>query len=489
MQQQHEASYERYTPPAADLTETRERKQKKKAKELPGLSVEEIIPTRSPAEYAVDGLDLMAGLQESLKKYISLPRHAAPAVCYWVLHTYCLDATKISPRLHIKSPEMRCGKSTLLAWLERLVYKPMLAGSSTYSALFQIICDNKPTVLLDEVDNWVMGGGNGSVNNEIHGVINNGYRHDGKVIKTVNGNGKEHVPRAFPVYGAMALGGIRDIPRTAADRSIAIALERKPASFSIEPMPDNTFPEFIKLAGECQRWANDNKQKLKEILPELPQEIISDRAKDNWRPLFAIAELIGDNTSKLTRAAVALSESSESTDHGNLLLYDIREFFEKHPTQDHIFSRELDNYLMELEERPWSNFYNGKPIAPRKRAKLLSAYKITSSAIERGGKNAKGYLKKHFDKVFAQYLAPLPPRFAVKPSEVKQTAGYSKNISVRNKSDLTDKKTPKATDSNGPDALTDKTPPEWLNEAIQKEKAFKKDKALDQAFELRADEH
>ena len=440
------------------------KKENKKGKRLPGLSVEEVIPKRIPVSYEVDGAKLLSKLKANLQRQVYITEHQCTAVCYWILHTYLLAATNITPRLHITSPEMRCGKTTLLSFINNLAHRPLTSGKITYSAMFQIIArlqGNEPTICLDEADLSLMGGATGSVNGELLTLVNEGNHRNAKVIKTVSGNGQEHVPRAFPVFAPMAICGIRDIPRTAADRSIRIALDRKPIHVNVERIPYGGTEELKKLANECQRFADDNVEQVKEIKPVLPEELTSDRARDNWKPLFAIATAIGgDAVDNIKRAAIALSPVSESTDYGTLLLSDIRDYFVKFPKRDFVFVYELDVYLQGLEERPWREYWNGKPIKPRKRASLLGAYKdaagcpLTTNTIEREGKNLRGYWKKQFTKAWASYLPPSPPAGAVSPSGRSQGNGYSGNPSVRKGNNLTAKKAEKPRDSNDPDALT-----------------------------------
>jgi hypothetical protein len=54
---------------------------------------------------AVDGAELIRDLVADLRRYVSLEHEYAVAAAFWVLHTYCLDYTYITPRLAITAPE------------------------------------------------------------------------------------------------------------------------------------------------------------------------------------------------------------------------------------------------------------------------------------------------------------------------------------------------------------------------------------------------
>jgi hypothetical protein len=72
---------------------------------------------REPALTPIVGCELVVELVDDLTRYISLDPDYAVATSFWVIHTYLLDHTFISPRLAIPAPEPRCGKSTLIRWL------------------------------------------------------------------------------------------------------------------------------------------------------------------------------------------------------------------------------------------------------------------------------------------------------------------------------------------------------------------------------------
>ena len=93
--------------------------------------------------------------------------------------------------------------------------------------------------------------------------------------------------------------------------------------------------------------------------PKLP-ECAFNRLTDNWRPLFAIAEI---------------------------LLADLKQKF----TDDRIFSKDLVELLAQMKERLWPEVCRGKPIAERWLARQLHSFKIVSSNIRIGAKHKVGF--------------------------------------------------------------------------------------------------
>lgn len=90
---------------------------------------------------------------------------------------------------------------------------------------------------------------------------------------------------------------------------------------------------------------------------------MNDRAADNWRFLFAIADLAGaDWPERARRAAVTLSGQVEPHDGaGEQLLGDIRASFLERGVE-RIFTDDLLRDLMQREDRPWRERRNGKPL-------------------------------------------------------------------------------------------------------------------------------
>ncbi len=62
----------------------------------------------------VEGVELLDRLVETFKTYLSLDEGAAEVLALWSVYTYAIDACQFAPRLFLKSPVPRCGKTTAL---------------------------------------------------------------------------------------------------------------------------------------------------------------------------------------------------------------------------------------------------------------------------------------------------------------------------------------------------------------------------------------
>jgi hypothetical protein len=62
------------------------------------------------AAESVDGARLLDSIKATFEKYLVLPPHAADAITLWVMHTWTIDASDISPYLALISPSGGAGK-------------------------------------------------------------------------------------------------------------------------------------------------------------------------------------------------------------------------------------------------------------------------------------------------------------------------------------------------------------------------------------------
>jgi hypothetical protein len=86
----------------------------------------------------------------SFCQYVILPSGGAEAAALWTVHAHAHDAATTSPILAITSPEMRCGKTTMLEILQALTPKSILTSNVTAPALLRLVDRYSPTLLVDE---------------------------------------------------------------------------------------------------------------------------------------------------------------------------------------------------------------------------------------------------------------------------------------------------------------------------------------------------
>jgi hypothetical protein len=134
-----------------------------------------------------------------------------------------------------------------------------------------------------------------------------------------------------------------------------------------------------------------------------------------------------------------------------MMLSDIRDFFVARADVDRVPSAELVATLGGMENRPWSEWRNGKPITPAALARLLAPFGINPGTRRNGEHTFKGYLRADFNEVFAMYLADQ----TVTPSQPNNDGHCDASQGVTSEDDVTVSKASQANNDGHCDDVTD----------------------------------
>jgi phage/plasmid primase-like uncharacterized protein len=369
----------------------------------------------------VNGLELANEIRAFVEKHSVLPEKADIAVTLWVFFSWAHDAFSISPILHFSSPAKRCGKTSVLKILKRLVNKPLMMANISTAALFRSVDYCKPTLLVDEVDTFL------KFNVEIHGILNAGHERDSAFVLRVEGENRD--VKKFNVWAPKVLAGIGRRKETLEDRTISISMKRKSSNENFSKLNIGSNDSCLIIRRKLLRWVNDHFQNLQRAAPDLPDGL-HDRAEDNWIPLISISEEIGGGWPEdAHKAAMTISglKVNEDEDLGIQLLKDIQQVFKKSKNPKTLFSTVILIALTKLEESPWSKFdRNGAPLDPRGLGKLLKPFGINSKSVRADPinkvKKLKGYHLADFEDSFSRYLAEPEslPRISSHKAKIKR---------------------------------------------------------------------
>jgi putative DNA primase/helicase len=345
---------------------------------------------------AVCGASVLAKVSETFSRYVVLPAGAADALALWCAHTHAFKAFPCSPRLNIQSPEKGCGKTTLRDVLAVFVPRPLLTENMTVAVLFRLVQAHAPTILADEYDAWLRD------NEELRGLFNAGHRCGASVFRC---EGEKNEVRRFAAFAPAVLCGIGALPGTLHDRSIVTRLERAKPGELHDRFDSRRTENEQELCRKLARWTADNFVRLETTDPVLPDGLFN-RLADNWRPLFAIAEIAGSDWPQ--RAAIAFAKLTAKADMdaegiGTRLLADIRDIFDR-TEPDPISAADLVAALVEMEDRPWPELSHGKPITKVKLSRMLKRFQIVSGTKRDGAATFKGYDRSSFNDAFARYV-------------------------------------------------------------------------------------
>lgn len=355
-------------------------------------------------EPPTEGAAVLDRLHAALIKYVILPNpETIDAAVLWIAATHAQDAWTHAPRLVIKAPEKRCGKSRFLDVVDGTCYRPLMTVNASIAAICRSIGEaDPPTILLDEADT-IFGGKQAEANEELRGLLNAGHQRGRPMIRWDH---QKKQRDEIPTFAMAALAGIGSMPDTIEDRAVIVKMRRRTKTEKVSPFRSRRDgPALRKLAADLSSWLRPNLVELENAAPEMPLE---DRAADTWEPLIAVADLAGANwPERARRAALALNAAREGdaefSDRLKVLI-DCRTVFED---LEAIPSTVLLDRLKALPESPWAEF-NGTGLTAMKLGVLLKEYEIGSDNIrfEQPLGRVKGFHRAAFADAWQRYCPP-----------------------------------------------------------------------------------
>jgi len=203
------------------------------------------------------------------------------------------------------------------------------------------------------------------------------------------------------------MSGIGNFAATLADRAIPLRMMRKLKDEKVERLKRQRLEaDALPLRRQAMRWAADHMANLREATPVLPPAL-NDRQGDGWEPLFAIADLAGDEWPKLARKAALALIGATDNDHGErgtMMLGDLRDIFGE---ADKLASEVIVEKLVAMEDRPWPEWNRGKPLTAPGLAKILKPYEVKPKQVWADGRNCRGYEHEQLAPLWARYLEPV----------------------------------------------------------------------------------
>jgi len=358
--------------------------------------------TINPDKAAAEGAALLDAVHAALTRFVVLPTpQAADAVTLWIAATHAQPAWAHAPRLVIRGPEKRCGKSRLLDIVEALCREPFITVNSSSAAVYRSISEDPPTMLVDEAD--TIFGPKADGNEDLRGLLNAGHQRNRPAMRYDAGTNRV---QSIPTFAMAALAGIGAMPDTIEDRAVVIRMRRRTPSESVAPYRHRRDrPPLRQLAQRLTAWLRADLAVLERAEPDMPVE---DRAADTWEPLIAVADHAGTHWPDRSRAAV-LVLTAEATNTGEVsmrirLLTDCRTAF---GDQDALPTTVLLERLKSDHEAPWAD-YGPTGLTAMKLGVLLRDYNIRSATIRFPGLGqAKGYQRTEFTDAWSRYC-PLP---------------------------------------------------------------------------------
>jgi hypothetical protein len=239
----------------------------------------------------------------------------------WTTGTYFYSIFSHFGYLFLHSNKPRCGKTRTAEVVGHLAFEATGPLNCPTVPAIREIASEGGTALFDTLERWKQKESRDAAME----ILDAGFRNGGTVAKMVQfGNGQWR-KEFYPVYAPYMLAGIgKDcLTDTALDRSFVVEMLRKPTRIRKQRY----------FAAKCEQTCAANREQLylaalehaEDVAAayestELDSEVrslgLNDRAEDIWKPLLAVAKVLGtpEMAEQLRGLAVEMSRDAERQD-------------------------------------------------------------------------------------------------------------------------------------------------------------------------------
>ena len=265
---------------------------------------------------------LLSGCQALLRNYLYFPdERLYVLLSVWCIATYVYPLFSHFGYLFLHSAFKRCGKTRVEELLSHLCFEATVPLNAPTVPTIRDTATEGRTLILDTLERWK--GKSPEAHSAAMELLDAGFRNGGTVAKMVplgDGNWRREM---FPVYAPYVLAAIskESLTDTALDRSFVIEMHRKPITLKKQSY------NFHRCEKECRpardamyRWALENASALADSYNGVEHDVdaleLNDRAADIWKPLLAVARVLGSGEAwqALTTLAVEMGRDPDALD-------------------------------------------------------------------------------------------------------------------------------------------------------------------------------
>jgi hypothetical protein len=382
-------------------------------------------------------MGLVGELARFLADYIVLPEISLLVIAAWVVAAWLADVWDRFPHLCVLSPEKRCGKSLLLDLLFLVVPRPRLSTNISPAALYRLIGQEQPTLLLDEAQSISRRGSEAS---EVLREILNAGIGKGALVLRCGGKDRDRIDQ-FSIYSPKVFAQIGPPDGVLADRCLPIQMERKTAADHVQRYRSRVVePRGQELHARLETWAVENLGRARKLYSQMwTFDIANDRMAELLVPLMTVLGIAGglkalNRLREYADLLEARDREQEMQTPGVRLLLACRELFGERDLLGNkrrfLMTATLIAGLVERLEEPWCRWNKGQPITDEAVARLLRPYGIRPGHDK--SRTFRGYYACHFEEAWNRYLPPIPPETPSNPSNPSDPIRMIKEALARN---------------------------------------------------------
>lgn len=360
-----------------------------------------------------DGSDILSIVFLFLKKYIVLSEAELRVVSAWVVAAWLADLWDRFPHLAITSPVNRCGKTRFLQLLQLITPNAYATTNISPAALYRLIEQVHPTLLLDEAQSLSR---RGSENSEvIREILNSGIDRDASIIRVGGANFNEI--HKFRVYGPKVIALIGEVDSVLADRCLPIQMRRKTKQDQVERYLSRVVePQAKTVHVALGKWARRKKNIVTRAHDNLELfDLQNDRMAELLAPLQAIVTVANPKSLYSLREYAMTLDRDDNVLPGVKLLASCRAILI--PGKKFISTDDLLTKLLARTEEGWATWTYGRAVTARALSDLLRPFNILPK--HNHDKTKRGYYRHDFLEAWSRYLCDEPSE----PSEPSSKNG------------------------------------------------------------------
>jgi len=356
---------------------------------------------------AVNLNTLLNDIHKHRRRYVIIhDEHGAVATTLWTPMSWVHNEIAThSPTLLITSAddEGNAAKTLLCSYLQYQTPRGKMVTDPSGASFFRMIDRNHPTLIIDNAENLF------KRKKVLIDLLAASWTRGVPVTRQEHGVTVEYDVFCPKIIGAIA--GLNFLPPNAMGRAIHFGMLPKLASETVEEFRYADDAELLTLRQKLARFAFDSAERLRNANVELP-EGFDNRLRDNWKLMFAIADLAGGSWPKRIRAAaVKLTKQYYEPSVGRQCLSLFVELFQRSEYDGIVLSGWAHKQFIADPTSVWVNYKGKGPITQLGIANILAGYPSTlggpirPDVIHPRGRPAdRGYKLEWFETVLRHYL-------------------------------------------------------------------------------------
>lgn len=302
--------------------------------------------------YTVTTEDMFKSLCKTITEYLDFPdEREVKMIALWIMGTYLISIWETYPYITISGVK-RVGKSKTLTFLSLTAFNALLSVDISVPVLYRLIQSLKATILFDEAEAL----SSSDRKTDLRNILYNGYKRGAYVFRAGKTAGERIIPESFMTFSAKAIVTFTGVEDVLAERSLPIVMLRTTKKVGDVEIRESD-PIWQKLRDDLYAWALSNFNIVKDYYDSIEVPEISQRHRELWNPILALAKVAGVYEEILELAKEKIRQSVEDDINETRQMILLRVLLKNATTERDYSIQEIRewvlNYLEPGEDNKW----------------------------------------------------------------------------------------------------------------------------------------